>query len=186
MYTWRKMTAAERKQTLQERKLKGLPWHSPPHVVGRSNFYHFCAACYEHKPVIGLTLERLARFSEELLKCMCELEANIFAWCVLPNHYHLLLKVKELALAMKHLGKLHGRTSFTWNGEENTRGRRNWCNIIDRWVRDERHFWNALNYIHHNPVEQNLVKKWPDWPFSSAADYLAKVGKEKDADIGYQ
>ena len=180
------MTDEERKQTLHERKLKGLPWHSPPHFAGRSNYYHFCAACYEHKPVIGLTLERLAQFSEDLLYNLGELEAKVFAWCVLPNHYHLLLKIKELSTSIVHLGRLHGRTSFIWNGEENTRGRKNWCNIIDRWIRDEDHFWTALNYIHHNPVKNGCMEKWQDWPFSSASDYLAKTGKEKAREIWFQ
>jgi len=87
---------------------------------------------------------------------------------------------------MTHLGKLHGRTSFIWNGEENTRGRKNWCNVIDRWIRDERHFWTALNYIHHNPVKHELAKKWREWPFSSAANYLERVGTEKARDIWYR
>lgn len=128
----------------------------------------------------------LAQFSEALMECLREMEAEIFAWCVLPNHYYLLLKVKALALAMRHFGKLHGRTSYIWNGEENTRGRKNWCNIIDRWIRDERHFWTALNYIHHNPVKHGCVEKWQDWPFSSASDYLAKTGKEKAREIWFQ
>jgi len=91
------MTDEERKQTLHERRLKGLPWHSPPHVAGASNFYHLCAACYEHSPIIGRSMERLAQFSEALLQCLRETEAEVFAWCVLPNHYHSLLRVKALS-----------------------------------------------------------------------------------------
>lgn len=186
LYNWRKMTDQERQDILQERQRRGLPWHSPPHMTGRTKSYHFCAACYEHKPTIGRTVERLTQFSEDLLACMSELEARVLAWCVLPTHYHLLVKVKKLRPTIKHLGQLHGRTSFLWNGEENTRGRKNWCNVIDRWIRDERHFWTALNYIHHNPVRHGLAPKWQDWPFSSATDYLDRIGKEKAREIWYQ
>ena len=78
---------------------------------------------------------------------------------------------------------LHGRASFNWNGEENSRGRNVWCNSIDRWIRNERHFWTALNYIHHNPVKHGLVNKLQDWPFSSASDYLKKVGVKKAQEV---
>ena len=35
-----------------------------------------------------------------------------------------------------------------------------------------------MNYIHHNPVKHGYVDKWQDWPWSSAAEFLARVGRE--------
>lgn len=186
MYEWRKASPDERARMLRERKLRGHPWHSPPHLEGSTSLYHICAACYEHEPYIGTTLDRLQNFSEALLETLGDLAAEIFAWSVLPNHYHAQLRLQGgLKNFIKELGKLHGRTSFKWNGEENCRGRKIWCNAIDRWIRDERHFWTALNYIHHNPVKHGLVQKWQEWPFSSAREYFDKVGKEKAREIWF-
>ena len=52
----------------------------------------------------------------------------VVAWCVLPNHYHLLLATSDILefLEQEQLGKMHGRTSFNWNGEEKQRGRKVW------------------------------------------------------------
>ncbi|MFQ5674799.1 MAG: transposase [bacterium] len=186
MYEWRQASPDERRRILHERRLKGQPWHSPPHIDGPTNLYHICVACYEHKPYIGTTLERLQEFSSTLLVTLAELAAEIFTWCILPNHYHVQLRLDGgVKNFIKELGKFHGGTSFRWNGEENCRGRKIWCNTIDRWIRDERHFWTALNYIHHNPVKHGLVQKWQEWPFSSARDYLNRVGKEKAREIWF-
>ncbi len=146
MYDWRKMTPEERRRTLEERKQKGHPWHSLPHRIGSTSYYHLCATCYERKAIIGTSVRRLTDFSGMLFGTIKERQATIFAWCVLPNHYHLLFKTENLLGVIKEIGKLHGRTSFYWNGEENCRGRKVWCNMIDRWIRDKRHFWTALNY----------------------------------------
>ncbi len=75
------------------------------------------------------------------------------------------------------LGKLHGRTSFQWNGEDGQRGLKVWCNAAETVMKSERHFWATVNYIHHNPVKHGLVEKWLDWPFSSAVDFLEKSGR---------
>ena len=38
---------------------------------------------------------------------------------------------------------------------------------------------NKIYYIHNNPVRHGYVKKWQEWPFSSAPEYLAAVGREQ-------
>lgn len=183
MYDWRKMTPEQRQEALRLRKQKGYPWHSPPHLIGRTAYYHLIAACYEHKAVIGIFPARLAEFPERLLNLMKELMAIVFAWCVLPNHYHLLIKTENILELLKELGKFHGRTSYLWNSEENCRGRKVWYNAFDRYIRNDRHFWATMNYIHHNPVYHGYVQQWQDWPFSSAVDFIKKMGKEKAAEI---
>ncbi len=40
-----------------------------------------------------------------------------------------------------------------------------------------------MNYIHNNPVHHRYVKKWADWAFSSAGEFLEGVGSEKAKEI---
>lgn len=84
---------------------------------------------------------------------------------------------------VKDIHKMHGRLSFQWNGEDGQRGRKVWFNCAERAMRSERHFWVTVNYIHHNPVRHGYVEHWQDWPFSSAANYLESMGKEKAAEV---
>ena len=113
-------------------------------------------------------------FAENLLGTLEP--CRIHAWCLLPNHYHVYLKTDDLKHTLAALGRLHGRSSFAWNGEDQQRGRHVWHSISDRQIRDESHAWATLNYIHHNPVRHGYVSKWQEWPWSSAREYLRHIG----------
>jgi putative transposase len=176
-YLWRKLTPQQREQLMAWRKHQGLPWHRPPHRAGEHTRYHVTAACYEHRPHIGLSTERMGAFSVALLEQVKAQSARIHAWCVLPNHYHLLIESVEILGLLGSLGRLHGKTSFQWNGEDRQRGRQVWCGAAERYMRSDAHFWATLNYVLHNPVHHGYVERWQDWPFSSAQEYLSEMGR---------
>jgi putative transposase len=184
MYDWRKMTLQERDAVLNWRTHNCRPQHSPPHSDNeQSRNYLLSAACYEHKPIIILRPERihgLVRFLKEICGRFCK---DVHAWCILPNHYHLLVTTEHIADLLRDLGQLHGRTSRMWNLEEHCTGRKVWFNCADRRIRSERHFWASVNYIHHNPVKHGYCEQWTDWPFSSATEFLSQVGREKAIEI---
>lgn len=180
MYEWRKMSQVERENILANRKGRGLPWHSPPHLdfEGEVSFI-ITAACYEHTPIIGKTPERMTKCEMDLLEICESVGAEVFAWCVLPNHYHLLVRTNDIETLRKEIGKFHGRSSRSWNKEDDRQGRKIWFNFFDRNMRSARHFWTTLNYINNNPVKHGFVDRWQDWTFSSANRYLQEFGKEK-------
>jgi putative transposase len=178
MYIWRTLTPEQREELLQFRINHHRPWHGPPTLFQEGQF-HLSAACYEHKHHVGKSLQRMADFSQRLLETLEQNKAPIFAWCVLPNHYHLLTETKALWLLKKEIGKLHGRTSHEWNQEEDTVGRTVWHRCADRKIRSEGHYWATVNYIHNNPAHHGYVSNWTDWPFSSARDFIEQVGRER-------
>lgn len=180
MYNWRKMTEPDRRQVLELRKTRNLPWHNPPHLDFRvTKQYLISSSCYEHAHVIGKDPERMMECEAEVLRICEALAVRIYAWCVLPNHYHVLLRTDRIKELRGQLGEFHGRSSFQWNGSDDRRGRKVWHNCFERPMKSERHFWATLNYVHDNPVHHGYVKRWPDWPWSSARRYLAEVGAEE-------
>jgi putative transposase len=176
MYNWRKINDTEKCKVMKYRKMQKLPWHCPPHFEG-SGLYHLTAANYEHKIIIGKDFERMQQFENELLSFL-ESENTVKAWCILPNHYHLLIDVEDLKKTLSNLGKFHGKLSFLWNKEEDKQGRKCWHGVADRKIRNADHYYATLNYIHHNPVKHKYVRKWNDWKYSSAKQFLEEVGKE--------
>jgi putative transposase len=106
-------------------------------------------------------------------------KAYLHAWCILPNHYHLLITCESIQTCLSKLGQVHGRFSYQWNQEDKRRGRRVFFGAAEREIRSERHHFATLNYIHHNPVHHGYVKKWLEWPWSSAADFLNEHGREE-------
>jgi putative transposase len=187
MYRWRKMSEEERRQILALRRARNLPWHSPPHLdfkVARQ--YLISSSCYEHAPVIGKNPERMTECEAELLRICDDFCSRIYAWCILPNHYHLLVKTERIKELLREIGEFHGGSSFQWNLADDRRGRRVWHNCFERPMKSERHFWASLNYVHHNPVHHGYVKRWQDWPWSSAQQYLEKLGPAEAKRIWFE
>lgn len=172
------MSEKARLEVLEWRKTQQRPWHSPPHWKSdRTNRYLLTASCFEHAPIIGRSAERLCKFEDNLLQTLAEHSEQIHAWVILPSHYHTLVSTKGPLTVLLLLGKLHGRTSHTWNGEEDERGRQVWSSAAETAMKSERHFWATINYIHHNPVKHGYVKSWQEWPFSSACQFLETCGR---------
>ena len=173
------MSDAERKSVLAHRQRQNRPWHQPPHFLdGSETRFLITAACYEHRPIIGRSTERIGQFEDELRETCAAHCREIHAWCVLPNHYHLLLDTDSIRDVLYALGRLHGSTAHAWNTDDKAKGRQVWCGAVERSMRSERHFWATLNYIHHNPVKHGYVQKWQDWPFGSAVNFLNTFGRE--------
>lgn len=128
-------------------------------------------------------MERMRFFERDLLDSFAAVPCEVMAWALLPNHYHVLALTTDARSVLNALGRLHGRTSHQWNGEDNSRGRKTWFNAVETGIKSDGHYWASVNYIHHNPVKHGYVKKWLDWPFSSARQWLEKLGRDKMEDL---
>jgi putative transposase len=177
VYDWRKMTEEERAEAMRKRHLFSKGWHRPTDSP-RGKWFHISAACFEHRPYIGICPERMTGFTDGLLNALDVASLEVSAWAVLPNHYHVLARVQDEAYLRKKLGRLHGRSSHDWNIQEGCTGRKCFHSLLAKPVASLAHRWATLNYIHHNPVKHGWVDRWQDWPYSSAHVYLQEMGRE--------
>lgn len=184
VYYWRKSSEKQREEIREYRRLHGFPKHTPPHFDSEyERQYLLSGSCYEHKKIIGATDVRMTDFEADLLSLCREFNSELYAWCILPNHYHVLMRTARMKELRKEIGRLNGRTSYKWNGEDNARGRKVWHNCFERKMRSERHFFATLNYVLHNPVHHGYVERWDEWKWSNAVDYLDDVGRERAIEI---
>jgi putative transposase len=92
---------------------------------------------------------------------------DLFAWCVMSNHVHVLLK--PLGELKDVTQRIKGNTSFQINGLQNERGRVFWQDeSYDHWARDEEEMFRIIAYIENNPVAAGLCQRPEDWRWSSA------------------
>src|SRR5437867_6066800 len=93
---------------------------------------------------------------------------GLHSWVVMPNHVHALFTPRgpwELSdvlhswksFTSKECNKILRRRGVFWQKEN-----------FDRYVRDDRHYENAVAYIENNPVKAGLCQKPEDWPWGSA------------------
>lgn len=177
MYDYRKLSPADRKVVLANRRECRLPLHAPPHYPDGRQTYIVTVACYEHQPLIDPERRRLA-FQEELLdQLQTQPWASVWAWVILPNHYHLLATL-DLAKFRKWIRIFHSRLATVWNRENDAKGRRVWYRFQDRLMRSEAHYFASINYIHANPVRHGYVAQADEWASSSIHRHLANYGRE--------
>jgi putative transposase len=94
---------------------------------------------------------------------------DLFAYCVMPNHWHLITAATNpanLSSFMHHMTTTHSRRWCVSHGVESEgavyQGR---FRAIP--VQCDRHFLSVCRYIERNPLRSNLVIRAEDWPWSS-------------------
>lgn len=92
---------------------------------------------------------------------------HLIAWCVMPNHVHVLIRQGDNASLGKIVRSWKGRSARLINLALQRKGSLWEIDYFDRAIRDQDHYWRAIAYIHRNPVKAGLVKDSADWPFSS-------------------
>lgn len=177
MYRYRRLTEIQKQDLIRERRIRGLPLHAPPHYPDGLKKYLLTAATLEHRPIIDSDDRRKSFVTRLLDGLFEELQAEIFAWAVLPNHYHLLISL-DLKRFAEWIRIFHSGIATEWNRFDGTPGRRVWYRFVDRAIRSERHFFASINYIHNNPVRHGYVPKADNWACSSIHEYLEKYGRD--------
>lgn len=95
----------------------------------------------------------------------------VWAWCLMPNHVHLILvPTREDGLASA-LAPVSRRHSLEVNQREGWCGHL-WQSRFASFPLDEAHLYACLRYVELNPVRARLVERPEDWPWSSARGHL--------------
>ncbi|MGE4561205.1 MAG: transposase [Desulfobulbus sp.] len=95
----------------------------------------------------------------------------IWAWCLMPNHVHLIaVPSNENGLA-RAIGEAHRRYTRRINSREEWRGHL-WQERFASFPMDERYLLATARYIEMNPVAAKLVRRPGDYSWSSARAHL--------------
>lgn len=128
--------------------------------------------------------------------------ADTIAYCLMPNHFHLLVKVKEANALEAYISKLTAskgkpviplgtpqeerchfivRRTFhnffsgyakAFNKYHGRRGSLLQQNTKRKIVMDDGYLQNVITYIHCNPVKHEFTLNPEDWPYSSFNSYV--------------
>ena len=136
--------------------------------------YHVTSRGNEKKPVFKDDIDR-QNFLNTLQHVNKRYHWICHAYCLMTNHYHLLIETPDgnLALGMRQLNgvytqlfnKRHGRVGHLFQGRYKA--------IL---IQKDSHLLEVSRYVVLNPVRAKMVEKPEDWKWSS---YLATAGSEK-------
>ncbi len=96
----------------------------------------------------------------------------VWAYCVMPNHVHLILVPSDEDGLRAALGEAHRRYTRRVNAREGWHGHL-WQERFHSFPMDEAHLQAAARYVELNPVRARLVKQARTWRWSSAKAHLA-------------
>jgi putative transposase len=96
---------------------------------------------------------------------------SVWAWCLMPNHVHLVLVPSTGAGLSAVLHRTQGRYTRAVNAREKWVGQL-WQGRFASFVMDEGYLLACARYVELNPVRAGLVERAGDWPWSSARAHL--------------
>jgi putative transposase len=92
---------------------------------------------------------------------------DVWAYCLMPNHVHLIVVGRERDSLASAIGNAHREHSRRINRERDWTGHL-WANRFYSTALEDLHLWNAVRYVESNPVRAGLVGHALDHPWSSA------------------
>ena len=101
-------------------------------------------------------------------------EVVIWAYCLMPNHVHLILEPSAPDSLRRAAGSTHQRYTWHLNHRMHWRGYL-WQGRFWSYPMDELHLYSATRYILQNPVRSGLVARAEEWPHSSARAHLYRL-----------
>ena len=104
-------------------------------------------------------------------KDFCNIE--LYAYCLMGNHVHLLLRTRDNDLET-FFKKLAGKYVYWYNVKYQRVGHLFQDRFKSEPVESDSYFLTVLRYIHQNPVKAGLCKKIEQYPYSS---YLQDRGR---------
>ncbi|WP_228723246.1 REP-associated tyrosine transposase [Desulfosediminicola flagellatus] len=138
-------------------------------------WYHVMNRCRRGEQIFFTDGDR-----EEFLKVLQEAgelwDLRISAYCLMPNHYHLLVHTPKgnLSRCMRHINGVYTQRFNRQHHKEGQLFRGRYKAVL---VDKDNYLLEVLRYIHRNPLKAGLVKTLDQFSWSSHKAYLSKAKK---------
>ncbi len=125
------------------------------------------------------------KFLYILSDCKSKYDVDVYAYCLMDNHIHLLVNASEnnLPTFFRSLGSLFVRW---YNGKYDRYGHLFQERYYSRPVEDERYYLNTLIYIHNNPVAAGICRFPSEYYWSSYNIYYGKKSELVDCSFSWK
>ena len=97
---------------------------------------------------------------------------QVIAYCLMPNHYHFLLRPEEDGVLSSFIQRLFNSYTQAFNKQQNRSGTLFEGRAKSILVDTDAYIIHLCRYVHLNPVQGKLVKYPEDWPYSNYLEWV--------------
>ncbi|MCK4924912.1 MAG: transposase, partial [Spirochaetes bacterium] len=138
----------------------------PHHIVQRGN----------RRQIVFFSDRDKNAYIQCLLESTVRFGIDIWAYCLMDNHVHLIAVPKHIDSLARGMGEAQRKYTRMIHFREGWRGYL-WQGRFLSYPLDRMHLYAAVRYVEQNPVRAGLVTRAEEYPWSSAK---AHVNKKKD------
>ncbi|MGD9633993.1 MAG: transposase [Pirellulales bacterium] len=122
-----------------------------------------------------------AAFEQVLVEAISRSGMRLLSYCVMPNHWHLVVWPREDGELSRFVGWLTLTHTQRWHAYRGTAG----CGHLYQGrfksfpVETDEHLFAVARYVERNPLRARLVERAEDWKWSSLARWLRKSHEDQ-------
>lgn len=122
----------------------------------------------------SIFLKRNEKFQAESLLYPKEFPyIKFLCYCIMPDHYHILIKVVEEDYFSKYISDVENSFSRFFNLKFERIGPLWQTSFKSVRIKSNKQLLHVHRYIHLNPTTSSLVDKPEDWTYSSYKDFIS-------------
>lgn len=136
----------------------------------KSGIYHIMLRGINRQNIFEEEEDRI-NFIDILRRYKQECEYSIFAYCLMDNHVHLVIKEGKdpLEKLMKRIGVSY---AYWYNWKYKRSGHLFQDRYRSEVVEDDRYLLEVIRYIHQNPLQADMITTIQEYRWSSYPDYI--------------
>ncbi len=125
-----------------------------------------------HNELLFRTDKDYIQFLLSFKKSIQEIPTSVYAYCLMPNHFHFFLKQNSTILLYKIFNKILSSYVQKYNIKYSRKGSIFAHPLQSKLVVDDRQLITLCKYIHLNPVKAGLVNEPEEWEFSNYREWI--------------
>ncbi|MDR2418315.1 MAG: transposase [Treponema sp.] len=98
---------------------------------------------------------------------------QLFDFCIMDNHFHLLIKPEDEQALSKRMQWIKGNFARYWNKKHKKKNGHIWGKrFFSKIIKDVQHLFEVIDYIDENPKKAGMVKRAENWKFGGLYHHL--------------
>ena len=146
-----------------------MPQPRPAYISG--GYYHFYNRG-NHKTLIFRDPDNYLFLLRNTKKYLSDLNLTLIAYCLMPNHYHFLVRQDGDNPAGLLIQRIFNSYSKAFNKRYQQTGTLFEDNYRVKAIIQTSHLLHLCRYIHANPVKDGFVSQPADWPYSNFLEWV--------------